>query len=134
MKETNIRMKGELAMRTGNYQGMSYEEDQTALNSTRILQLKEEGKYRKSYLLLGLCLCMGSRDALPLLGPLPLQGLQRWRDQGLVLYRRERGMVLCRNMGVRMGTLVLRSCMFLYKQRGCEQDHQVLVSINSKEY
>lgn len=125
MKETNIRMKGELAMRTGNYQGMSYEEDQTALNSTRILQLKEEGKYRKSYLLLGLCLCMGSRDALPLLGPLPLQGLQRWRDQGLVL---------CRYMGVRMGTLVLRSCMFLYKQRGCEQDHQVLVSINSKEY
>ena len=125
VKETNIRMKGELAMRTGNYQGMSYEEDQTALNSTRLLQLKEGGKYRKSYLLLGLCLCMGSRDALPLLGPLPLQGLQRWRDQGLVL---------CRYMGVRMGTLVLRSCMFLYKQRGCEQDHQVLVSINSKEY
>jgi len=118
-------MKGELAMRTGNYQGMSYEEDQTALNSTRILQLKEEGKYRKSYLLLGLCLCMGSRDALPLLGPLPMQGLLRLRDQGLVL---------CRYMGVRMGTLVLRSCMFLYKQRGCEQDHQVLVSINSKEY
>jgi len=125
VKETNIRMKGELAMRTGNYQGMSYEEDQTALNSTRILQLKEEGKYRKSYLLLGLCLCMGSRDALPLLGPLPMQGLLRLRDQGLVL---------CRYMGVRMGTLVLRSCMFLYKQRGCEQDHQVLVSINSKEY
>jgi len=85
-------MKGELAMRTGNYQGMSYEEDQTALNSTRILQLKEEGKYRKSYLLLGLCLCMGSRDALPLLGPLPLQGLQRWHDLGPVpLHGRENG-------------------------------------------
>jgi len=129
VKETNIRMKGELAMRIGNYHGMSYEEYQTALNSTRILQLKEEGKYRKSYLLLGLCLCMGSRDALPLLGPLPMQGLLRLRDQGLVLCRCDHGLVLCQCMISRHGMhenehadTVLRHCMGLWKQRECEQD------------